>query len=80
VTAHERGWSTLENGALLDAAERDAFAVFVTTDSNLKHQQDLTFRRVAIVVLRSTSWPRIQRVIEAIVNAVNTASPGSYRD
>jgi hypothetical protein len=80
VTAYERGWSTLENGALLDVAERDAFEVLVTTDSSLKDQQDLTSRRIAVVVLLSTSWPRIQRVIAAVVNAVNAASEGSYTE
>lgn len=80
MTAYERGWSTLENGALLDVAERDAFEVLVTTDSSLKDQQDLTSRRIAVVVLLSTSWPRIQRVIAAVVNAVNAASEGSYTE
>jgi hypothetical protein len=58
-TAHERGWSTLKNGALLDAAEQEAFKVPVTTDSNLKYQQNLNVRRIATVVLTSTSRPRI---------------------
>jgi len=54
--------------------------VLVTTDSSLKHQHDLTSRRIAVVVLLSTSWPRIQRVIEAIVNAVDAASEGTYTE
>jgi len=37
VTAYERSWSSLENGALLDAAERDDFDMFVTTDKNLRY-------------------------------------------
>ena len=78
VTAYERGWSTLDNGALLDAPERDSFEVPVTTDSKLKHQQNLASRRIAIVVLLSTSWPRIQPVVEAVVRAVDAASEGSY--
>jgi len=39
VTAYERGWSNLNNGELLDAAEKEGFAVLVTTDSNLKCQR-----------------------------------------
>ena len=62
-TAYERGWSSMSNGALLDAAEREGYAVLVTTDSSLKYQQNLVGRRVAVVVLLSTSWPRIQQVI-----------------
>jgi hypothetical protein len=41
-TAFERGWSTLKNGDLLDAAERNGFEVFVSTDRNLRYQQNLT--------------------------------------
>ena len=54
-TAFERGWSTLVNGELLSAAEAAGFDVLVTTDMNLRYQQDLTSRRIAIVVLTSTS-------------------------
>jgi hypothetical protein len=60
ATAFERGWSDLKNGELLDAAEREGFVVLVTTDTNLKFQQSLSGRRIAIVVLLSTSWPRIE--------------------
>ena len=77
-TTYERGWSKLGNGELLDAAEREGFALMVTTDSNLRYQQNLGDRRLAIVVLSSTSWPRIQRAIAALVGAINAASPGSY--
>ena len=80
VTAFERGWSKLKNGALLDAAEREEFAVFVTTDSNLKYQQNLKGRRIAIVVLATPSWPRIQRVIPSIIRAVERVAVGSYAE
>ena len=78
VTAHERGWSQLKNGELLDSAEKEGFAVLVTTDANLKYQQNLTSRKLAIVVLTTTSWPRIQRVADAVVAAVDGAASGSY--
>jgi hypothetical protein len=79
-TAYELGWSWLRNGELLDAAERDGYEVFLTTDSHLKSQQDLTGRRLAIVVLLSTSWPRIQRMSEVVVSAVDAALPGSFQE
>lgn len=79
-TANEQGWSTLTNGELLDAAERNGYEVLVTTDTNLKHQQNLGGRRIAIVVLLSTSWPRIRRVIPSIVDAVASAAPGRYTE
>ena len=77
-TAYERGWSALENGELIAAAEGAGFEVFVTTDRNLKYQQNLTNRTVAIVVLLSTSWPRLQRMLPVIAEAVDSAGPGSY--
>jgi hypothetical protein len=78
VTAHERGWSQLKNGELLDSAEKEGFAVIVTTDANLKYQQDLTSRKFGVVVLTTTSWPRIQRIADAVVAAVDGATAGSY--
>jgi hypothetical protein len=43
TTAYERDWSRLKNGELLDAAEKQGVAVLVTTDLNLKYQQNLKF-------------------------------------
>jgi hypothetical protein len=77
-TAFECGWSTLKNGDLLDAAEREHFEVFVSTDRNLRYQQNLAKRHIAVVVLTSTSWPRIQRQAAAVVQAIESAGPGSY--
>ena len=70
----------MTNGELLEAAEREGYEVLVTTDTSLKDQQNLTARRVGIVVLLSTSWPRMQRVIPSIVAAVDAAVPGSYTE
>jgi hypothetical protein len=69
-TAHERGWSTLRNGDLLQAAESAGFEVMITTDQKLQYQQDLAVRRIAIVVLSTTSWPRIQAATEIVADAV----------
>ena len=77
-TAYERGWSVLENGELITAAEAAGFEVFVTTDKNVKYQQNLKSRALSIVVLRTTSWPRIQACLPAVVEAVNSAAPGGY--
>ena len=77
-TAYERGWSSLQNGELITSAEAAGFTVFVTPDRNLKYQQNLTARRLAIVVLLTTSWPRIKASSAAVVIAVNASHPGSY--
>lgn len=78
TTAYERGWSQLKNGELLNAAEEEGFEIFITTDSNLKYQQNLQARRIAIIVLTTTSWPRIRQAIETVVLAVDSASEGMY--
>jgi rRNA-processing protein FCF1 len=51
-TAYERAWATLRNGELLQAAESAGFDVMITTDKNLRHQQNVAERRIAVVVLR----------------------------
>ena len=78
-TAYELGWSTLKNGELLAAAEGNGFEVFVTTDTNLAYQENLSNRKIAIVVLTTTSWPRIQKSVAAIVIAIDAARPNSYQ-
>ncbi len=52
-TTHKMGWGLLKNGALLSEAEKDGFDVMLTSDSNIKHQQNLSFRSVSVVVLRA---------------------------
>ncbi|MGH7827045.1 MAG: hypothetical protein ACREQ7_17960 [Candidatus Binatia bacterium] len=61
-------------------AEREGFEVFVTTDRNLRHQQNPGGRRIGIVVLSSGSWPRIQKAAAAVKHAVDIALPGSIKD
>lgn len=77
-TTYERGWSRFQNGELISAAEAAGFEVFVTTDKNLRYQQNLVDRAISIVVLRTTSWPRIQQALLATVRAVDSAVPGGY--
>jgi len=78
TTVFEKRWSTMQNGELLLAAEREAFEVLVSTDQNLKHQQNLSARRIAIVVLMTTNWRRIERKVNDVVAAINSAKPGDY--
>jgi hypothetical protein len=74
-TAYEMGWSEIANGDLLDAAEAD-FDALVTTDQNLRYQQDLAGRRLAILVLPTTSWPKIRAHEEQVVTSINVLRPG----
>jgi hypothetical protein len=78
--ARSRGWDTLRNGELLDAAEAAGFDVFVTTDRNLRYQQNLTGRRIAIVVLGRGRWRLIRERLQEIAAAVSTAPPGSFAE
>jgi hypothetical protein len=73
------GWSSLSNGDLLSAAEA-RFDLLVTTDQNLRYQQNLTGRRIAILILPTTSWPEIQKHLAEITSAVAATQPGSYRE
>ena len=77
-TAYELAWSTLKNGELLSAAEKSGYDLLLTTDQKLKYQQNLVRRRISIVVLLSTSWPRIAKQVDAILAAIARATPGSY--
>jgi hypothetical protein len=77
-TAAEQGWSTVSNGKLLDAAEAAAFEMFVTTDKNLRDQQNLKGRRIAIVVIENAQWPVLKLHVQLVVEAVSSATPGSY--
>jgi len=77
-TAYELGWSNLKNGELLQQAERLGFEVLVTTDQNLRYQQNLTSRTIAIVVLSTTSWPRIRNFTHRIADALESSKPNSY--
>jgi hypothetical protein len=79
-TAYELGWATLTNGDLLKHAEAHGYDVLVTTDQNLHYQQNLKHRQIAIVVLSATSWPRIQCVLPAIVDAVANSKANGYAD
>lgn len=79
-TLFERGWSNLTNGKLLDAAEAEGSGLLLTTDQNLKYQQNLSARRIAILVLLSTAWPKIRGRVPAILSAVDAARPGTLEE
>jgi predicted nuclease of predicted toxin-antitoxin system len=76
-TAYEMGWTQLDNGELLAAAEAE-FDLLITTDQNLQHQQNLTGRRLAILVLPTTSWPRLRTHVTAIAVAVESMRPRDF--
>ena len=52
----------------------------VTTDKNIRYQQNLTARKIAIVVLGNSQWPIVKLHLDKIAAAVNAATPGSYTE
>ena len=81
VTAQARGWDKLTNGALLAAAEEAAVDLLFTTDQNIRYQQNLTGRKIALVVLTGTTkWSRVRLHLERISAIVDAATPGSYTE
>ena len=80
VKAKERGWDTLTNGALLSVAESAAVDVLLTDDKNMRYQQNLEGRRIALVVLSTPQWPVVRLNLDKIARAVNAATPGSYTE
>jgi hypothetical protein len=80
VEAIERGWERLANGALLDAAEAAGFDLLVTADKNIYYQQNLTGRKISIVVLGNAQWPILRRYVERVLATVDAATPGSFAE
>ena len=74
------GWSTLSNGLLLEAAENAGFDVIVTADKNLRYQQKLTSRLIALVVVPTNNRRTLENEAALIVEALGRARPGSYEE
>ena len=55
VTVPEAGWTGKKNGELLSLAEIAGFEAFVTLDQGIEYEQNLTRRRIAVVLLRAKS-------------------------
>ena len=77
-TASQQGWATLKNGDLLTAAETAGFDVLLTTDKNLRYQQNLEGRKIAVVILGRQQWPQLRPHVQRIVDGINAAVVGSY--
>ena len=81
ITAQSRGWDSLNNGALLNAAEEAALDVLLTTDRRIRYQQNLWGRKIALVVLTGTTkWSHVRLHLERVAAVVNAATPGSYTE
>jgi hypothetical protein len=82
TTARALGWHELRNGDLLTAAEGAGFEVLVTGDKRLSYQQNLTLRKLALVILPTIDWSVLRTdptTLEAISAAVDHATAGSFK-
>jgi hypothetical protein len=80
TNAKDRGWDKLTNGDLLAEAERAGFDVLLTTDKNMRYQQNLSGRHIALVVLSTPQWPLVKLHLDKITAAVDAATPGSFAE
>ncbi len=78
ITVQEQGWTGIQNGALLIAAERAGFDLFVVADKNLRHQQNLSGRGLAILELWTNHRPTLEKHFGAVRAAAGKLSPGEY--
>jgi predicted nuclease of predicted toxin-antitoxin system len=78
TTAQRLGWGGISNGDLLDKAEREGFKVFIVADKNLRYQQNLSSRRIAILELWTNHRPTLEKHFTEIRTAVEKLSAGEY--
>ena len=78
-TVQEMGWGRVKNGALLSLAEPD-FELLLTSDKNLRYQQNLTGRTIAILILPTNDWTNIRPNAAKIAVAITQIRPGEFRE
>lgn len=78
TTTQRMGWKGLSNGKLLDLAAEDGFDLFIVADKNLRYQQDLSSRRIAILELWTNHRPTLEKHFPAIQAAVTRIKPGEF--
>ena len=78
--ARQIGWHELKNGELLRQAEQAGYELLLTSDKNIRYQQNLSGRKIAIVVLGNQQWPDVRLHMGRVVAAINAATPGSYTE
>lgn len=76
----EIGWHQMSNGELIQQAETAGYDVLLSTDKNIRYQQNLTRRKIAIVVLGNQQWPVVRLYLDRIAAADNACTPGSYTE
>ena len=78
--ARRIGWHEMENGELIQKAEEGGYEVLLSTDKNIRYQQNLSGRKIALVILGHSQWPAVRLHLDRIAAAVNACTPGSYAE
>jgi predicted nuclease of predicted toxin-antitoxin system len=77
-TAQQHGWGGIKNGDLLRLAEKK-FDLFITSDQNIRYQQNLAGRQIAILELSTNDLRRIQAAAGLIQSAIAKIQPQDFR-
>jgi hypothetical protein len=80
IEAIDRGWDRLVNGELIAVAEQAGFDVLLTTDKNMRYQQNLKSRKIAFIVLGNQQWPILRHHVDRVLAAIEASAPGSYAE
>lgn len=78
ATAQKMGWGGISNGDLLDRAEQAGFQVLILADKNLRYQQNLAQRNIAILELWTNHRPTLEKYFTEIRAAMEKLSPGEH--
>jgi len=79
-TALDRGWAEYTNGDLIEAAETAGFELLITTDRGIRYQQNLSKRKIALLLLSTNDWTQIRQVKHLIAEAVDTLSGAAFQE
>ncbi len=65
---------------MLQQAEKAGYELLLSSDKNMRYQQNFSGRTIAVVVLGNQQWPDVRLHIDRIAAAANAATPGSYTE
>jgi hypothetical protein len=80
VTVAYQGWSGLKNGTLLTIAEDAGYDLVITADQEIAYQQNLTGRKLALLVLSTNNWDYVKAAFDRIRTAIASVTTGSYTE
>lgn len=80
ISAYKMGWAELKNGDLISSAEAFEFDAIITADKNLQYQQNITGRRISILILKSRylTWPHISPLGPKVSAVLQDLTPGLF--